>query len=163
MDRRLPLASAIGLIRDDRHKYKLYTFNDCYGGPGDISQACKNYIKDLHESNADIAFLKAVEHFGTRGCMEGQGSRMGTCLVRAEYLPCMSLHEYDGNETPYFDNQKYVLLAIKRHFEGEANLSRKVYEAWEAKAAESDIFRIIDFRWDSSLMSRHWKAVCNYT
>lgn len=158
---RITCEDAIALMRENRYKYHLFTFNDCFGGPGEIHANCQAFIDNCEETNPEIAFLKGIQQFGAEGAMQRNVSKMGTCLVRAEYLPGMSVHEYDGYETPIFDREEYLVLA--RHLARETSLTKEVYEAWKAKAFEADIFKVIWFRWDSYMLSRHCEAACSTT
>lgn len=81
-----------------------------------------------------------------------------SCLVRSEFIQSMSVTEYDGVETPVFDKKKHVLLQIEGHFARETKLAKEVCDDWQAKASASDIFYIIEWRWDSHSFSRYCNA-----
>lgn len=146
METHLSCEAAITLIKNNPDKYCLYKFNS-FGRK--LSKACKDLIRKSSERNIDVAFLQAVEKLGPQSCMSTGGSRLGVCLVKAEYLPWISANysEEYATESPKFEKEKYLVVAMDSHFQRNESLQKMDFAAWRAKAYEPDVFKILIFRY----------------
>ena len=146
----LTVEEACHLIRTEPSQYELFHYNNCYGGDGTVNERCVAWMERQKqtEDNEDVRFIQAVDEIGTKDCMQETHSRMGVCLVQAKYMPWMTVHDYDGLQTPHFHAEKYLADAIASHFASNDCLSKERYEALLQCKKLDDVFSIIRFAKD---------------
>lgn len=129
----------------DQEKYKLFIYNDCYGGGNPrFNQDAKTY-HDTLVGSVDEKIILTIEKFGTKCTRDEKYTRFGLCLCPIAFYNCLNITEYDGVEKPYIDYNLVLKTRIENYYQVHDIMTQETYLSFTNHSTEDVELIILEF------------------
>lgn len=141
---RLSISECVQLLSSP--DYGIFHFNNAYGGVldyefgGKMKSTMNNIKKENPDLNNEQVEILAVERIGAKNSVWGMNSLYAAVVVHKQFLSHMAVHEYDGKETPYFNETKYILDNMMQVLEEKGNITLEQANIIKDTAHQTPIF-----------------------
>jgi hypothetical protein len=140
----ISIEQCLEILEKGKHAVRFY--NNCYGGGPSPSDALMELLRTKYKDceDYDIACLKGLRDLGnTKGSQKY--SLYGAILVRKEFEPFITFHEYDGAESLSFrvSITSFKESIIPKFFEDHEVITKDQYHALLASVdSQTDVVYI---------------------